>query len=938
MSQQAQRQLLELAQSISDGSGVDWLEVSAASGNKTGDLVLELELLGRMAEFHRQLDLDEPSTPSSQRTWGHLEIIEELGRGGFGEVYRAWDPVLQREVALKLLVPLRAIDPRQKESVIRESRLLAKIRHSHVVTVHGLEEHDGRIGFWMDFILGHTLSELVKSQGPLGAREAAGIGAELCSALAAVHGTGVVHRDIKAQNVMRETGGRIVLMDFGLGIDRADGQADKIGTHLAGTPYYMTPELLEGGTPTPQSDLYALGILLYHLVTGTFPVKGETVNDLKEAWKSGDVRFLRDDRPELPSNFIEVVERALNRDPERRYKSAGEMERALTTSVSRVSPSGSQEGDGSLDKDSSPAETQQDRSPRWGSRGGKIAVAVVVAATIALALSYGPLDEWWKTQLFSSHEGGAPLSESAKKRLLIVLPFAVVGKDDRTEAICQGLWHTLNSKVSQLGLYQESIQVVSPSDVKDKDLTAESAQRRFNVDLAIRGSCQQTKENLRISLSLVNARTLGQRGSTTIDSKLEREMSVQDEAVVRIAQMLRLTLPQPVLVDLRAGSTEQSSAARHYLQAQGYLRRMDLAGHVEAAVELLEEAVRQDSEYALAHAALAEAYLHKSRDGGSGELVARAENSCRRALALENGLPEIHVSCGKIYNATGRSREAIQSFVRALELDDRNAPAYEGLARTYEELERFEKAESTYESAIELRPTYWGTFARLGAFYFRQKRWEEAEEQFKRVMELTPGNYQAFNNLGAAFARSGMREKARTYYERSNRVEPNYAATSNLGQIHMNEGEDAKAVERFRQALTFKSQYSVLENLGRVQSRLGQKSQAREAFEQAAETAQRDLEVRPNNEQIVADLGYFRAMLGEREEALPLLGRALELGGDRKPVLIKIAAAYEGLGMIDEAIQRVEKALELGYPANFVLEDERLKNVAADPRMRARLR
>ncbi len=209
--------------------------------------------------------------------------------------------------------------------MIDEGRLLARVRHPNVVTVYGADRIDGRVGLWMEFVRGRTLEAVLRDQGPFGADEATLIGLDLCRALSAVHGAGLIHRDVKAQNVMREAGGRIVLMDFGTGReDLSDRPAD-----LAGTPLYVAPEVFGGAPATAQSDIYSVGVLLFHLVTGAYPVKGRTAADLREAHGQRRRGWLRDARPDLPDAFVHAVECALDVDPAKRYESAGAMGGAL---------------------------------------------------------------------------------------------------------------------------------------------------------------------------------------------------------------------------------------------------------------------------------------------------------------------------------------------------------------------------------------------------------------------------------------------------------------------------------------------------------------------------------------------------------------------------------------------------------------------------------
>jgi serine/threonine-protein kinase len=252
-------------------------------------------------------------------------VIDKVGRGGFGAVYRAWDGTLEREVALKLIpTSNRVVDVSRAR---KEAQRLARVRHPNVVTIHGADLHDEHFGLWMELIHGSTLRDLLRVQGTMSAQEAASIGIDLCHAVAAVHRAGLLHGDIKASNVMREEGGRIVLMDFGAG-----GQIPRDGeppSRLTGTPAYLAPEALAGDKVSVASDIYSLGVLLYQLVTGTFPVEGNTRGEIAMAHAQRRCVQIRDVRPDLSPAFVSVIDRALAHDPADRYKSAGEFGAAL---------------------------------------------------------------------------------------------------------------------------------------------------------------------------------------------------------------------------------------------------------------------------------------------------------------------------------------------------------------------------------------------------------------------------------------------------------------------------------------------------------------------------------------------------------------------------------------------------------------------------------
>ena len=262
--------------------------------------------------------------------WGHLEDLVQIGRGFFAEVYRAWDAQLEREVALKLYRPAGDGSRDRHGLGLREARLLARIRHPNVVTVYGVDQNQQRLGVWMEYIRGRTLENLLHELGTMSAREAALIGFDVCSAVGAAHQRGLLHRDIKSRNVMRETGGRIILMDFGLGQDLNAALNDQ-APRTCGTPMYMAPELLQGGEASAQSDIYSIGVLLYRLVSGAFPLEeANSFDDVRRRYARGEITLLRDRRPDLPEPFLRAVERSLATDPDRRFATAGQMARAVS--------------------------------------------------------------------------------------------------------------------------------------------------------------------------------------------------------------------------------------------------------------------------------------------------------------------------------------------------------------------------------------------------------------------------------------------------------------------------------------------------------------------------------------------------------------------------------------------------------------------------------
>ena len=356
MSANADDPLILAATHICDGEPVDWRHIRESLTNPSQETIADE--LASLEQFARTY------AGELAVSWGRFTLVDVIGGGQFGTVYRALDPTLQIHVALKIIRP-RAGGAFNYERALQEARSLAKISHQSVVRVFGAERIGNEVGISMELVEGKTLDAIVRERGPLGAREAAVIGLDLCRALATVHGAGLLHGDIKAHNVMRADGGRTVLMDFGAGRELNDVPATA-GSDFAGTPIYLAPEVFAGANRTPASEIYSLGVLLYFLVAGSYPVDGETRTEMRRLHDQGTARRpLRDARPDLPDGFIRTVERALAEDPRQRFASVGALESALATTVTR----------------------KADRP--WWQLGAIAAAVVIVAGITAFAASQG---------------------------------------------------------------------------------------------------------------------------------------------------------------------------------------------------------------------------------------------------------------------------------------------------------------------------------------------------------------------------------------------------------------------------------------------------------------------------------------------------------------------------------------------------------------------
>jgi len=398
----------QVAQAEDDRATLQYIRVVAAvasfhravqAGGMDQDLGASVSLarsvagsLGSAASSHAPR---EPEFSAGSR-WGQLEILQRIGRGAFGDVYRARDTRLDRIVALKILVQESAAP---SDEAVREARLLARVHHPHVVTVHGADRIDNRIGIWMEFLEGETLDQILRTRGPLDAREAALVGIDLCRALSAVHAAGIIHQDVKLGNVMRAAGGRIVLMDFGLGRETRQRLGPRT---VSGTPLFMAPEVLRGSRADARSDVYSLGVVLFSLVTGTQPVVASSLSSLKAKHERGEAQRARDLRPDLAESFAHVLDRALAPDPKQRFATPGEVEHALLQALGTAVQS----------------QANTARPARWRRMGAVgLAGLLVLAATLAVLGVQGrgarvsqapepaPLPELPNLTLVGEHDG-----------------------------------------------------------------------------------------------------------------------------------------------------------------------------------------------------------------------------------------------------------------------------------------------------------------------------------------------------------------------------------------------------------------------------------------------------------------------------------------------------------------------------------------------------
>ena len=373
--------LEKVAARIADEQPVNWLHVAEADDAVSLNGLREIEQIAQGFR-HLQVSAVAPKTPNSNRfRFGNLQVLEPLGSGAQGEVWRAYDPLLDLQVALKL----RKVDSDTlSHQFLDEARRLARVRQANIVSVYGAAVHDGRAGLWTELVRGSPLADLLAAHGPFPAEEVRGIGLDLCHALAAVHRHGVVHGDVKAENVMREVSGRIVLMDFGAAREFEHADASVV----SGTLRYLAPEVLRGAAPSPASDLYALGVLLFHLLSDAYPYAASDLDGLLAAQERNQRVRLAGVKTGVAAELARVIEQAIDPNPTRRHASALAFAAALAPRPVR------------------------NASKSWGLVAAVAAVAAMLAGIVAWRGSTGGWQAQAEFQRIGAH-GAAALADGA---------------------------------------------------------------------------------------------------------------------------------------------------------------------------------------------------------------------------------------------------------------------------------------------------------------------------------------------------------------------------------------------------------------------------------------------------------------------------------------------------------------------------------------------
>jgi serine/threonine protein kinase/Flp pilus assembly protein TadD len=850
------------------------------------------------------------------RTISHFEIVEKLGEGGMGVVYCARDLKLDRLAALKVLPPEQMANPRRRARFAAEAKAASALNHPNIVTIYEIESVDSIDYIAMEYIRGETLRELVPAGG-MELSVALDYASQVASALAAAHAAGIVHRDVKPANIMVTKSGLVKLLDFGIALieqPEVDPNATtktaltRPGT-VVGTLAYMSPEHAQGGNVGPRSDIFSLGVVMYQMFTGVLPFQaGSQVALLYEIVHTRPPALAKL-RPDLPPALGRVLDKALEKNPEQRYQSAGELLNDLKE-ISRQLSSGVSKSKISV----AIGARRMDRRKILGI--GALAASVLLLLAV-LAWRFAPR---WMNRV------------PAEKKIAILL-FRNIGGNRDNDAFCDGVMEALTSELTELSQFHGSLWVVPASEVRRQGLSSPGeARRALGANLVITGSVQRDRDNVRLTANLVDAGTMRQLRSREIERPIGDEADLQDYVLQEIAGMLELELGTRERQALAAGETGMSRAYDLYLQARGHLQRRG-RGDIDQAIQMFQQAVQLDSKYALAYAGLGEAYWRKYRETSDPQWVEPARKNGQLAVTLNDQIAPVLLTLGIIEAGTGHHDLALAALEKARKLEPANPNVLSELGAVREAMGQFDRAESSFVDATKLQPDDWTSLNSLGGFYYRRGRYQDAIPQFLKVTAMAPGDSQGFTNLGATHAMAGQYDAAAENFKKSLALRPTASAYTNLGTIYYFLGRCADAVPMMRHAseLAPKSE-QMWGNLGDAYACAGRATDSRRAYQSAVELGQQRLAINANDGETLSIVALYQAKLGEKAKALANIQKARRIAPGSRKVLWESALVYELAGQRSNALEALGGAIHGGQPLDEVRGEPALANLRVDPR------